>query len=165
MKNAISFLSISVVFLIGISNQLYSQNTDIWSGNYILKSMDLTPIDTIKIVKIQDVNKDDVASRYESDLNRWAILSKADNYEDKIKARRFLYDLSEDENEYEQFGWTQMYLKGEIKCLDAGHLFICQTQPNTTVKFSKDESFFTKTGIFGVRLHYGLFIMEKYSNP
>ena len=96
----------------------------------------------------------------ESDLSRWKLTSKTDNYGDEVIARRFLFDTEDEENEYEEFGWTELYLKEEMKCLDAGHFFICQTKPNSTVKI-EDESFFTKTGIFGIRLHYGLFELEK----
>jgi len=151
-----------IIALIGISNKTYAQKEDVWSGNYIIKSPKSKAIDTIKIQKTADINKEDVASRFESDLSRWIIASKNENYENEIIARRFLFDLENDENEYEQFGWIELYLKGEMKCIDAGHLFICKTKPNSVVKYG-DESFFTKTGLFGIRLHYGLFELEKYN--
>lgn len=151
-----------IITLFGLSNEAYSQNIDVWSGNYILRTSESKLIDSIRIKKANDVNKDDVASRFESDLSRWIIASKNDNYEDEIIARRFLFDTENGENEYEEFGWTDMYLKEEIVCIDTGHFFICKTKPNSNVNI-KNESFFTKTGLFGLRLHYGLFELEKYN--
>lgn len=152
----------TICILIGLSNKIYSQKADIWSGNFIIKSSNSKPIDSIKIRKAMDANKDDVARKYESDLSRWKITSQNNNHEDEIIVRRFLFDIENQNNEYEQFGWTEMYLKGEIKCIDTGVFFVCQTKPNSKVK-TNDDSFFTKTGIFGIRLHYGLFELEKYN--
>ncbi|MDO6759911.1 phosphate ABC transporter permease [Tamlana sp. 2_MG-2023] len=150
-----------IIVLLGGSNAVVSQNKAIWSGNYVLKSSKAEAIDSIRIRKAKDANKDDLASRFESDLSRWKIASKNDNYEDELIARRFLFDIESYRNEYEQFGWTTMHSKGEIECIDAGHFFMCQTTPNSQVKID-DEAFFTKTGVFGIRLHYGLFELEKY---
>ncbi|MFD2562892.1 phosphate ABC transporter permease [Aquimarina rubra] len=158
--NQINILFLTII-LFGLYNTIYSQNMDTWSGNFILKSSKSETIDSIRIRRTSDVNKDDVAGRFESDVSRWKITSKNDNYQNEVIARRFLFDIENDENEYEQFDWTEMYLKREIECLDAGHFFICQTKPNSNVKI-ENESFFTKTGIFGIRLHYGLFELEKY---
>ncbi|WP_299242899.1 phosphate ABC transporter permease [uncultured Aquimarina sp.] len=158
--NLINTLFLTIT-LFGLYNTVYSQNTDTWSGNFILKSSKSEIIDSIRIRRTNDVNKDDIASRFESDLSRWKITSKNDNYQNEIIARRFLFDIENGENEYEQFDWIEMYLKREIECIDAGHFFICQTKPNNTIKIA-NESFFTKTGIFGIRLHYGVFELEKY---
>jgi len=149
-----------VIVVAGFSGELYAQEIDIWSGTYIFHYPDSEAVDSIKIEKINDLHIDDVAARYESDLSRWEISSKSDNYEDKVIVRRFLCDIENDENEYEEFGWTALHLKGEMNCLDAGHFFICSTTPNSTIMIG-EESFFTKTGIFGIRLHYGLFELEK----
>ncbi len=159
-KNLLNSLFL-IITLTGFSNKAYSQETDVWSGNFILKLPKSKLIDSIKIEKIIDANKEDLASKFEFDLSRWKITSKNGNYENKIIARRFLFDVKNNENEYEQFGWTELYLKGKIKCINAGHFFICQTKSNSKVKI-KNESFFTKTGLFGIRLHYGLFELEKY---
>ena len=136
----------------------YSQDKDIWSGEYILKSIESIPTDTIKIKKIPNLSKEDVAGRFESDLKRWEIYSENDD--DKVSLRRFLFDQQDDENEYEEFGWTALHVKGKMECIDAGHFFICQTTPNSQVTID-DYSFFTETGVFGIRLHYGLFQLEK----
>ena len=151
-----------IVVLLGFFNNTYSQEKDIWSGKYIIKSSESITIDSIKIEKIADLQKDDVAARFESDLKRWKITSKSDNYEDESIVRRFIYNPEDEENEYEEFGWTKLYLKKEMKCMDAGHFFMCQTKPNNTIKID-GESFTTKTGFFGIRLHYGLFELEKYN--
>jgi len=150
-----------IVVVIGCIHETSAQEIDIWAGTYILKFPDSETIDSIKIEKTNDLNKEDVAGKYQSDLNRWELSSKSDNYEDKVIARRFLFDIEDDRNEYEEFGWTEMHSKGEMNCLDAGHFFICSTKSNSTVSIGK-ESFFSKTGLFGIRLHYGLFELEKY---
>lgn len=149
-----------VIIAIGFLNKTYSQEVDIWSGNYVVRSSESVPMDTMRIQKTSDINKEDVASRYESDLSRWEISSKSDSYEDKVLVRRFLFDLEDDENEYEEFGWTELHLNKEMNCLDAGHFFICRTKPNSEIAIG-DEFFFTETGLFGIRLHYGLFELEK----
>lgn len=151
-----------VLFLIGLTDSVDAQEPDMWSGNFIVKSSASIPVDTIIIQKITDANKEGVASEVESGLQGWMLSSKQDNYEDKIIARPFLFDEQNDKNEYEQFGWTELYLKGEMSCIDAGHLFICQTKQNSQVQLGDDASFFTKTGIFGIRLHYGLFELERF---
>lgn len=144
----------------------HAQEKDIWTGQYSAKPLknDLAVLentDTLIIEKTTDANRDAVAGKYESDLLRWTLFSKKEGNHDKIEVRRFLYDLENDENEYDEFGWTDLHANGKMECLDGGHFFICQTQPNTLVKFSKEESFVTKTGIFGIWLHFGLVELEK----
>ena len=142
------------------------QTDDIWSGTYIVKSkikdsVNYETVDTLVIKKTASANPEDLAARYESDLLRWTIVSKTDSRGKHKVVRRFLFDLAEDENEYEEFGWTELHQAGKMDCLDGGHFFICKTEPKTTVQFGKEESFFTETGIFGVWLHYGLVELEK----
>jgi len=79
-----------IVILLGFFNNTYSQEKDIWSGKYIIKSSESIAIDSINIEKIADLKKDDVAARFESDLKRWKITSKSDNYEDEVVVRRFI---------------------------------------------------------------------------
>lgn len=155
MKN---FL-IPVIIL--FSHHFYAQQYDIWSGDYAVKSADLTPVDTFRISKIADVAPENVASRLGTAVNRWNIMSKSDGYKETIEARNFVYIAEEKEDEYQQFGWTKLYLQGKIKCIDAGHLFLCQTNPNTKINVKKEKPFFTESGIFGVRLNYGLIKLEK----
>lgn len=42
-----------------------------------------------------------------------------------------------------------------------GHFFICSTTPNTWANLGEKEKYFTKTGIFGIRLHFGAFELRK----
>lgn len=155
---------ITILLVYQSAMKTFAQKEDIWSDYYKLSSSKSTTIDTLKITKTKDANKNKVASKYETDLERWHISSKNDNHDNKIEARRFLYDKQTEENEYEQFGWTDLYENEEMKCLDAGHIFICKTTPNSEVIID-NESFFTKTGIFGIRIHYGLFMLERIENP
>lgn len=145
------------------SNAQSHKEIDIWSGEYVISFINDSTAskDTITIQKTKNVSAEKVTYKYKSDLKRWIIISKSNGYRDTITARRFLYDIKEGENEYDEFGWTDMYLKGEINCIDAGNFFICQTKPGTKVSFSKEESFTTTTGFVGVLLHYGLFELEK----
>ena len=53
---------------------------------------------------------------------------------------------------------------GKMNCIDGGHFFICQSEPETLVKFGKEESYFSKTGIFGIWLHKGLFNLNRINN-
>jgi len=147
-----------LLVLVGLSCKTFAQETDVWSGDYLLKSSKAVVLDSMQIKKADDARPEDLASKYHTDLNRWMLISKS---QDTIKARRFLYNIEKKQNEYEQFGWTDLYVKGNMKCLDAKHFFICQTRPNTKVTLSDEESFFTETGLFGIRLHYGLFNLEK----
>lgn len=153
-------LKIIFILIVGLF-KVSSQNTDIWSGTYVVKSNNEIVIDTIQIKKVDDVKAEDVAGRFESDLKRWVLTSQKGKTGNKIEIRRFLFNVEDEENEYKQFGWTALYKKGEMKCIDGGHLFICKTKPNTKVNLSNEESFFTKTGIFGVRLHFGLLRLKR----
>lgn len=149
------------IFLIGIVKLTYSQSTDIWSGNYIIKSTASTIMDTIQIKKTADADKNEVAGKYLSNLSRWVITAKEDDSKTKMIAREFLYDIENNRDEYKQFGWADLYKKEQITCLSVGHFIICKTTPNNTILID-NQSFFTKTGLFGIRLHYGLFELEKY---
>lgn len=153
-QRSFSILLLVIAFL-GVTDRLYSQELDIWSGNYILRSPDAEVLDTICIEMVTgDKEKD------KGELIHWQILSLMPDNKDSVRARAFVFNDTDGRNEYEEFGWTELYLKNEMSCLDMGHIFICQTKPNSTVNIDK-ESFFTKTGIFGIRLHYGLFSLEK----
>ena len=140
-----------------------NSKADIWSGTYVLRSSNgnsgATAIDTL-VIEQADKADDKIPVKYKSDLSRWTLTAKKDT-KDKVTIRRFLFDLENEENEYDQFGWTDLHVKGKMNCIDGGHFFICQTEPNTTVKFNKEESFFTKTGILAIWLHHGLFELEK----
>ncbi|MBL3657356.1 hypothetical protein [Fulvivirga sediminis] len=149
-----------IIAFIGSFNTTHAQTEDKWSGEYMLKSNESIPLDTIRIEKTADLKKDEVPSKYESDLQRWTIASKKDAYADQLIARRFLFNTESEEDEYKQFGWTDLYLKGKMECLDLGHMFICQTERKETISID-EESFVSETGFFGVRLHYGLFLLER----
>ncbi|MBJ2174430.1 phosphate ABC transporter permease [Aureibaculum sp. A20] len=150
-------------------NVMFSQNTeleDLWSGKYRMEPLgkplkEKDPKQYYTIKKIKDKNEDDVAGRYEADLERWAITQDVDISKDEEELRRFLFN--EEDNEYEQFNWSELHKKGKMKCIDGGNLFICKTTPKTTVSID-DESFYSNSGIFAVVLHYGVFEFYKESN-
>lgn len=150
--------SLLLLFIVSIS---YAQ-TDIWSGKYaVLVDGYPLPVDTLKIEKTADLKPEDVAARFESDLNRWNISSAKDKSDNMELLRRFLFDPENEENEYEQFGWTELHKSGKMNCADGGHFFICQTTPNSIVKFNEEESVGNKTGIFGIWLHFGYVELQK----
>lgn len=167
MKNVL----LIIVFLFCFCSHVNAQKEiDIWSGTYALsyqpeESKISIPMDTIIISTSRTLTEDEVAVRFESDLKRWAIRSfknlKEDNY---IKARRFLFD--EENDEYKEFGWSELHKRGKMNCLDAGHFFICQSEEKGEIQIT-DESFNTETGFFGIRLHFGLFHLKKLTilNP
>ena len=141
------------------------QEKDIWSGEYlVLKYNDsiqkFDTIDTLIIKKSEDIIAKDVAAKYESDLKRWKINSKSNLKDDPIILRRFLFDLKDSNNEYEEFNWTKLHQNNEMNCADAGHFFIFQSKNKGEISIG-DEKFISRTGIFGIQLHYGLFELEK----
>lgn len=148
-------------------NVSYAQQkakTDLWTGSYILyptNGDNATNADTLVIVKTADADPKEIAAKYKSDLARWVLTSKKEGDKDKKIIRRFLFDVENDENSYEEFGWTDLHKIGKMNCIEGGHFFICQTEPNTTVRFNKDETYFTKTGVFGIWLHYGVVELQK----
>lgn len=152
---------ITILFL--FLTYLANAQTDIWSGSYaVFPDKDsLVAVDTLTIKPTADLKSEDVASRYESDLKRWTITSKREKPDDFEIIRQFLFDVEEDENEYEEFGWTELHKNGKMNCIDGGHFFICQTTPNSTVTFPTNESVLTQTGIFGIWLHYGYVVLQK----
>lgn len=134
---------------------------DLWTGSYevhLKNGEKVTTVDTLVVVKTADADPNKLAARYESDLARWMLTSKIK--EEKI-VRRFLFDPEDDEDAYKEFGWTDLHKSGKMNCIDGGHFFICQTEPNTTVTFNKDETYLTKTGVFGIWLHYGIVELQK----
>lgn len=152
--------------LMGFCNISYAQKEpqDIWSGNYALNSINnhkVITIDTLLIAKTTDANPKEIAARYESDLARWTLTSKREGGKEQQIVRRFLFDEEDKDDAYKEFGWTDLYKSGKMNCIDGGHFFICQTEPNTKVKFGIDEKFVTKTGVFGIWLHYGLVELQK----
>ncbi|MCT2562750.1 phosphate ABC transporter permease [Chryseobacterium herbae] len=162
MKNVFT-----VLLLIGLSGLMSAQKKaekDIWSGTYMVNEMSngvVTTTDTLVVVRMKDADAEEVRDKEKSDLVRWSMISKRDGGKDKITVKRFLFDLANDEDEYKEFGLTDMHKEGKINCIDGGHFFICQTAPDTTVAFGKEETYFTKTGFFGVWLHYGVVELQK----
>lgn len=165
MKNF--FIIMFLVFSFGfIANA--QKEKDIWSGAYAIsyqpKDSKVTiAIDTLIIAPSRTLTADEVPSRFESDLKRWSIRS-INNLNEEKKIRRFLFDS--ENNEYEQFGWTDLHKQNKIECIDAGHFFICYSSLKGEIKIG-NESIFTETGIFGIRLHFGLFHLKKLTiiNP
>ena len=158
---------ISMTFLL-INNLVYCQNTnedqeDIWSGKYNLKPYVEGKKDTINfqfytIEKTSEAKVKNLASKYETDLSRWKMINQNVLEKDSVLLRRFL--INEEYNEYEEFGWTKLFKSGKMKCLDGGHFFICKTIEGSKVKIGEEE-FISKTGIFGIMLHQGLFELHK----
>jgi hypothetical protein len=141
-------------------------NADTWSGTYRMEpgSKDNAgPIGvaTYVISKAPDLVAKNAAYRYESDLTRWSMRLQEGSKNDTSQLRRFLTTEDRNGNEYEQFGWKEMHAAKKIECLDGGNFFFCRTEPNTHVRFSKSESYHTKSGIFGILLHAGVFELYK----
>lgn len=153
--------------LFGLSDLLSAQKikeSDIWSGTYVLSSLNKENsevVDTLVITKTKDIDSKEVGARYKSDLARWTIVSKKDKDQEIAIVRRFLFDVENKRAGYQEFGWSNLHKEGKMNCIDGGHFFICQTQANTKVTFNKDESYFTKTGVFGIWLHYGIVELKK----
>lgn len=164
-----SIAVIDVHRLVKAQKYLAIPELDTWSGTYRMEAGskdNAQPIETAvyAINKLPDLREKDVASRYESDLARWRMSLQANGNSESIKnesttLRRFL--VNDDLNEYEQLGWMGLYMQNKIECMDAGHFFFCRTEPNTKVNFSDKESYVTKSGIFGILLHAGVFELYK----
>jgi len=155
------------LFTVIICNISYAQKKagdDLWSGSYVLTSKNdgqKADADTLIITKTADADPDKIPAKYKSDLVRWTLTSAKGGDKEQQIVNRFLFDIKNKEDAYAEFGWTDLHKNGKMNCIDGGHFFICQTQPNTEVKFNKEEKIFTKTGIFGIWLHYGLVELEK----
>lgn len=137
---------------------------DLWSGSYVVTSKNEdqhADTDTLIITKTADADPDKIPAQYKSDLERWTLTSAKGGDKEKQIVNRFLFDIKNKKDAYAEFGWTDLHKSGKMNCIDGGHFFICQTEPNTEVRFNKEENFFTKTGIFGIWLHYGLVELEK----
>ncbi|MDN5422937.1 MAG: phosphate ABC transporter permease [Chryseobacterium sp.] len=156
-----------MIMLTGVSCLLSAQKKkekDIWSGTYLVNEINKgvsTTTDTLVVIRIKDADPKEIPAKEKSDLARWSMTSKRDGGKDKIIIKRFLFDIEDDRDAYKEFGWTDLHKDGKMNCMDGGHFFICQTQPDTTVMFGKDESYVTKTGIFGIWLHYGVVELQK----
>lgn len=160
MKNYL-FILLSFIILKGCGQEKSSK--DIWSGRYellITVQGKYQVVDTLEIRKIANAKAEKLAAQYESDLERWTIHSLKEP-DEKREVRRFLFDLEDNIDEYESLNWTDLHLQGKINCIDAGNFFICSTTPNTWVNLGEKEKYFTKTGIFGIRLHFGAFELRK----
>lgn len=134
---------------------------DLWSGEYIVYHTDdlSKSAGKLTVVKLQDLKADDLPVKLQTDLERWTMISEQAAKKDSTTVRRFLFNSENDE--YKEFGWTDLHKAGEMNCIDGGHFFICQTKANTTVDLKGDKPFLTKTGIFGIWLHYGLVTLKK----
>ncbi|MDQ0067689.1 phosphate ABC transporter permease [Chryseobacterium lathyri] len=137
---------------------------DIWSGTYLVNELNngVSGItDTLVVASMKDADPKGIPVKEESDMVRWSLISKRDGDKDKATVRQFSFDGENDRDAYKEFGWTELHKEGKMNCIDGGHFFICQTQPNTSVTFGKDEKYFTKTGVFGIWLHYGIVELQK----
>ncbi len=159
-----------LIFLLLLTNcyVITSQNkksNDTWSGTYRLellgkKTEKKTPKQYVQIQKIT-LEQDEESSKFLSLPDQWMMKILSEKKDKKVLRA---FSFTEEDDEYEQFGWTELHKKGEMECLDGGRFFICKTKPKTTVT-TNGESFFSKSGIFGVLLHYGGFELYKESFP
>lgn len=160
-------LIISITFLF-VNISMYSQDKIVeqkedWSGKYQIKPYTEKKIENSNsqsyiIQKAPNVNPKNIAEKYKIDLFRWYMVKQNDSEKDSVLLRRFL--INEEYNEYEQFGWTKLYKTGKMSCLDGGNIFICKTTVGSKIKIEEEE-FISKTGIFGIMLHKGLFELYK----
>lgn len=134
---------------------------DIWSGDYaIFPTNDLPKsAGNLRIIKLKNLKSGDLPAKLQPDLERWTIISQQESKTDSTAVRRFLFNSEDDE--YKQFGWTELHKSSKMNCIDGGHFFICQTEPKTTVDLKGDKPFFSETRFFGVWLHYGLVTIKK----
>lgn len=145
-----------------ISTNVFSQKkeVDLWTGRYsVHPNNDEVVQDTLVISRSKDLKPEDVPSKLEADLARWAVGSKRDAKKEDILIRRFLQN--DEDDEYKEFGWTALHKAGKMNCIDGGHFFICKTDPNSTVELKGDKPFKTESGVFGIWLHYGLVTLKK----
>lgn len=159
MKNSpLLFLLISLV-----SVQLFAQKEiDEWSGIYRLEPYGKVS-DSISLKQFYKIQKivldhDNSNSPYHISIpNQWTIKNMADTNDQKVLRA---FSFSENVDNYQEFGWTDLYKKDAIKCVDGGNMFICKAKPNSTISLGND-TFITNSGVFGVLLHYGLFELYK----
>lgn len=155
------------LMLIGVSGLLSAQKKtekDIWSGTYLVNELNngvARITDTLVVVRIKDADPNDIPAKEKSDLVRWSLISKKDEGKDKATVKQFLFDPDNGRDAYKEFGWTDLHRAGKMNCIDGGHFFMCQTLPGTSVTFGKDEKYLTKTGVFGIWLHYGIVELQK----
>jgi hypothetical protein len=133
---------------------------DLWSGRYALSwvAAPSRPANALEISRAPDANPADLVESYRQDLARWALTDPREPA-GKARLKRFIDD------EYREWGWSQMHAAGAIQCLHASRLFICRTAPGTTVKFGptgpQQEELVASTGLFGIALHSGAFELKK----
>lgn len=154
------------LMLIGFTCLSAQKNTqkDTWSGTYALNTVYKgisTTVDTLVISRIEDAKSRENPAKEKSNAVRWSMISKRDGGKDKVNVEQFLFDAENDKDAYKEFGWTDLHKAGKMNCIDGGNFFICQTLPNTTVAFGIEENYLTKTGIFGIWLHYGIVELQK----
>jgi hypothetical protein len=141
-------------------------SSDAWSGVYRLEwvkgsaavERSGAAAQTLVVAKAADADPANLVERYRADLSRWT-LREATGSEQGRSLRRFV------ERDYEGVGWSALHAAGSIECLDGGHLFVCRTQPGTTVALGpegpKRETLIAQTGVFGIVLHAGAFELKK----
>ena len=157
-------ISIIFLFIYNIVSCQEDEKTKIgWSGRYKIESYGNNKIDSLNIQygiieKTSNAKVEDIVSKYETDLVRWNMITQTSSQNDSILLRRFL--INEEYNEYEEFGWTELYNTGKMECLDGGHFFLCNTTVGSKVNIGEEE-FIATTGIFGIVLHKGLFEFTK----
>jgi hypothetical protein len=132
---------------------------DNWSGHYGLHWLGVSQAGArIVLAKAADADPGKLVEGFQSGLDRWTIADVRTPTE-TVELRRFLAV------EYARLGWAALHTAGRIECLDAGHLFVCQTTPGATVKIGRDgpqqESLLASTGVFGIVLHAGAFELKK----
>ncbi len=143
-------IRIFLYFFLLVSLPAFGQKINTWEGTYALKAFDENK-------KLQTM--DTLVIRYRTDSGFEAV-SVSDPDEEPVSLQPFKYEPDEGADEYEEFGWTQRFLQHEIKCLSAGHFLICKTIRHTTVDFGNGEKINSRKGIFGIRLHFGLFYLD-----
>ncbi|WP_324026567.1 phosphate ABC transporter permease [Maribacter sp. BPC-D8] len=157
-------ISIIFLFLYNVVSCQEDEKTKIgWSGRYKIESYGKNKKDSLNIQygiieKTLNAKVEDIVRKYETDLVRWNMITQTGSQKDSVLLRRFL--MNEEFNEYEEFGWTELYKSGKMKCLDGGHFFLCKTTVDNKVKIGEEE-FIATTGIFGIVLHKGLFEFTK----
>jgi len=136
-----------------------AQAEEAWSGAYRLEWIDAGKTGAeMRIAPAPDADPAKLVEKYRADLTRWTI-SQPVSGQKGATLRRFL------SSQYEAFGWGDLREAARIECLDANRLFVCRTDPGTTISFGPDrpnrETLVARTGVFGVILHAGAFELKK----
>ena len=86
--------------------------------------------DILIIERVADAKADDVAGRYQSDLARWTITSTKEGKNNSDHSKTILFAPEDNENQYKEFGWTELHRNGKMNCIDGNHFYLSDGTQN-----------------------------------